>query len=77
MKIGFIGAGKVGFSMGKYLKDKGINVTGYYSRNENSSLEASLFTNTNQYKELKNLVEESDTIVISHQMIRFWKCGIK
>ncbi|MCI6691742.1 MAG: DUF2520 domain-containing protein [Clostridium sp.] len=65
MKIGFIGAGKVGFSMGKYLKDKGINVTGYYSRNENSSLEASLFTNTNQYKELKNLVEESDTIVIS------------
>ena len=65
MKIGFIGAGKVGFSMGKYLKDKGINVTGYYSRNENSSLEASLFTNPNQYKELKNLVEESDTIVIS------------
>lgn len=51
--------------MGKYLKDNGINVTGYYSRNENSSLEASLFTNTNQYKELKNLVKESDTIVIS------------
>lgn len=65
IKIGFIGAGKVGFSIGKYLKDNGINVTGYYSRNENSSLEASLFTNTNQYKELKQLVEESDTIVIS------------
>ena len=65
IKIGFIGAGKVGFSIGKYLKDKEINVTGYYSRNENSSLEASLFTNTNQYKELKQLVEESDTIVIS------------
>lgn len=75
MKIGFIGAGKVGFSMGKYLKDKGINVTGYYSRNENSSLEASLFTNTNQYKELKNLVEESDTIVIStpdDKILKVW-----
>ena len=65
IKIGFIGAGKVGFSIGKYLKDKGINVTGYYSRSEDSSLEASLFTNINQYKDLKQLVEESDTIVIS------------
>lgn len=65
IKIGFIGAGKVGFSIGKYLKDKEINVTGYYSRSEDSSLEASLFTNTNQYKDLKQLVEESDTIVIS------------
>lgn len=76
MKIGFIGAGKVGFSVGRYLKYNGINVTGYFSRSENSSLEASLFTNTNQYKSLEKLVEESDTIIIStsdDEILDVWK----
>lgn len=31
MQIGFIGAGKVGVSLGKYFKEKGRNVGGYYS----------------------------------------------
>ena len=31
MKFGFIGAGKVGFSLGKYLSDNGQKLTGYYS----------------------------------------------
>lgn len=65
IKIGIIGAGKVGFSIGKYLKNKNINVIGYFSRNENSSLEASIFTNTKNYLDLKSLVKESDTIIIS------------
>lgn len=65
IKIGIIGAGKVGFSVGKYLKNKDVNVIGYFSRNENSSLEASLFTNTKNYLDLKSLVKESDTIIIS------------
>ena len=65
IKIGFIGAGKVGFSIGRYLKDKDINVTGYFSRSEDSSLEASLFTKTKQYKDLKSLIKESDAIIIS------------
>ena len=37
MKIGFIGAGKVGFSLGKYLMENSTTVSGYYSKNENSS----------------------------------------
>lgn len=65
IKIGIIGAGKVGFSIGKYLKNKNINVIGYFSRNENSSLEASIFTNTKNYLDLKSLVKESDTIIVS------------
>lgn len=65
IKIGIIGAGKVGFSIGKYLKNKNINVIGYFSRNENSSLEASIFTNTKKYLDLKSLVKESDTIIVS------------
>ena len=30
MKIGFIGAGRVGCSIGKYLKESGLHIAGYY-----------------------------------------------
>lgn len=65
IKIGFIGAGKVGFSLGKYLKENGITVTGYYSNNEDSATEASKFTNTKKYKCLENIISESDAIFIT------------
>lgn len=32
MKVGFIGAGKVGFSLGRFFAESGIQVTGYFSR---------------------------------------------
>lgn len=67
MKIGFIGAGKVGFSLGKYLVENSTTVSGYYSKNENSSKEASEFTNTKQFLNLKDLVNESDAIFITTQ----------
>ena len=31
MRIGIIGAGRVGVTMGKYLGDAGVEVTGFYS----------------------------------------------
>lgn len=65
IKIGFIGAGKVGFSLGKYLVENNIDVTGYFSKNEDSSFEASNFTCTKQYKKLENIINESDTIFIT------------
>ena len=65
MRFGFIGAGKVGFSFGKYLCLNGINVSGYYSKSPISSLEASNFTKTNQYLNLNDLVENSDAICIT------------
>ena len=37
MQIGFIGAGKVGVSLGKYFKEKGREVAGYYSLTEKSA----------------------------------------
>lgn len=46
MRAGIIGAGKVGFSLGKYLVERGIPVTGYYSRNPVSAKEAPEFTAT-------------------------------
>ncbi|MEG0306718.1 MAG: Rossmann-like and DUF2520 domain-containing protein [Clostridium sp.] len=65
MKFGFIGAGKVGFSLGKYFKENGILLSGYYSKNQNSSKEAANFTDTKQFLSLKELVKESDGIFIT------------
>ena len=46
MKTGFIGAGKVGFSLGKLFAENGIQVTGYFSRQAESASEAAAFTNS-------------------------------
>lgn len=65
MKIGFIGAGKVGFSLGRYFMEKGINVSGYYSRNLESSKEAAVFTKTKYYSKLEELIQASDTLFLT------------
>ena len=65
IKIGFIGAGKVGFSLGKYLKENNKNVVGYYSSSGHSSKEASIFTKTKEYIELEELTKDSDMILIT------------
>ena len=65
MRIGFIGAGKVGFSLGRYFTDKGFEVTGYYSRSMDSAKEAAEFTGTNTFSSLAELVDSSDTIFIT------------
>ena len=58
MNIGFIGAGKVGFSLGKYLTERNVRVSGYYSRNPQSSREAADFTNTRQYLNMSKPMSE-------------------
>lgn len=65
MKIGFIGAGKVGFNLGKYFSEKGAQVTGYYSRHQESAIEAAEFTNTKCYDTLSELISESDAIFLT------------
>lgn len=65
MKIGFIGAGKVGFSMGKFFTQGNIPVTGYYSRHRESAQEAALFTNSKQYDELETLIRDSDALFLT------------
>lgn len=65
MKAGFIGAGKVGFSLGKYLAEGGIPVTGYYSRSSKSAREAAEFTGTVCYEDLAGVVRDSDTLFIT------------
>ncbi len=65
MKVGFIGAGKAGFSLGKYFADGGITVTGYYSLHENSARAAAEFTGSQFFGELSDLLKESGVIFLT------------
>lgn len=65
MNIGIVGAGKVGFSFGRLLAEKGVRISGYYSRNPKSAEEAAEFTNSGHYTDLGKLIEDSDAIVIT------------
>lgn len=65
INIGFIGAGKVGFSLGKYLSNNKINISGYYSRNVESTKEAAKFTNSKCFVSINDLIKESDVIFIT------------
>ncbi|SFU39018.1 3-methyl-2-oxobutanoate hydroxymethyltransferase [Clostridium sp. DSM 8431] len=65
INIGFIGAGKVGFSLGKYLTNNKINISGYYSRNVESTKEAAKFTNSKCFVSINDLIKESDVIFIT------------
>ena len=43
MRAGFIGAGKVGFSLGKYLKENGVEITVMISKSPESAKSSSRF----------------------------------
>lgn len=65
MNIGIVGAGKVGFSFGRLLAEKGVRISGYYSRNSDSAREAAEFTNSGHYTDLGKFIEDSDAIFIT------------
>lgn len=75
IKIGFIGAGKVGFSLGKYFKENKLTVTGYYSKNVDSANRAAIFTDSKLYNNIANIIYESDIIFITtidSEIINVW-----
>ncbi len=65
MRIGFVGAGKVGFSLGKYMTERKVCVSGYYSLHPDSALSASEFTHTRHYLRFEDLVRESDAVFLT------------
>lgn len=65
MKIGLIGAGKVGFSLGRYFCEHQVPVTGYYSRSTASAQEAANFTGTAWFSRLQDLVQCSDILFVT------------
>ena len=65
MKIGFIGAGKVGCSFGKYLRRQGLDISGFFSRNVQNSQFAADFTESVCFGDLELFIRESDIIFIT------------
>ena len=65
MNVGFIGAGKVGFSLGRWFAQNGVTVTGYWSRRRESAGEAALFTGTQAFDSAEALVRASDVIFLT------------
>ena len=77
IRIGFIGAGKVGFSLGKYFRDNNLKVIGYYSKDLDSAKKAAEFTDSKYYDDMENLVKECDTIFITTpdgMINEIWSC---
>lgn len=68
MKVGFIGAGKAGCSLGKYFvsgKQLGLQVTGYYSLIEEEARWAAAFTESAYFRTVDEVVAASDSIILS------------
>ncbi|MCD7825163.1 MAG: DUF2520 domain-containing protein [Clostridiaceae bacterium] len=91
MKIGIIGAGKVGVTLGKYLADAAggqqeaagpldFQVLGFYSRTLESAASAAEFTGTQAYEHMNKLVEASDTLFVAvpdGAVAQVWDCIAK
>ncbi|MGN0484827.1 MAG: Rossmann-like and DUF2520 domain-containing protein [Lachnospiraceae bacterium] len=65
MQMGFIGAGKVGYSLGRYFTEHGQKVAGYYSQHAQSAADAAAFTESRQFQTINELVEKSDVLFLT------------
>jgi len=65
VKIGFIGAGKVGFSLGKHAAAHGACISGYNSRSAKSAEDAAAFAGGESFETPEALVKASDIVFIT------------
>lgn len=80
MAIGIIGAGKVGTTLGAYLRKNEISVSGYYSRTYESAVIAADYTKTKAYNDIDALVNASGTLFITTpdgEIRHVWDCIAK
>lgn len=64
-RIGFIGAGKVGFTLGKHFSSHGLTLSGYSSRNLDHAREAAGFCGTRAFEDAKDVVAASDIVFLT------------
>lgn len=64
-RTGFIGAGRVGCSIGKYLSESGIPLAGYYDSTQQASHDAAAFTASNCFADIKELTAASDILFLT------------
>jgi predicted short-subunit dehydrogenase-like oxidoreductase (DUF2520 family) len=65
MKVGFIGAGNVGCSLGRYFIFNQVEVAGYWSRSEASAKQAAQLTKTTQFETIEEIVKTCDTLFLT------------
>lgn len=65
LTIGFIGAGRVGFTLGRYFFDKNLEISGFFSKTYEHSCGAAEFTHSKPYKTIRDLVADSQIIFIT------------
>ncbi len=69
MKIGFVGAGRAGCSLGKYFTRKAaqadVTVTGYNSIVEEEARWAAEFTGSSVFERIEDVIAASDAIILS------------
>ena len=65
MKVGFIGAEKVGSSLGHYFFQNKISIAGFYSRTQSSRWAAAKQYNTNAISCINELVTLSDVLFLT------------
>ncbi|MGM0216149.1 Rossmann-like and DUF2520 domain-containing protein [Enterococcus sp. AZ109] len=65
MKIGFVGAGKVGCSLGHYFVSKGFELAGFYSRKLEAATFAAERTGSQAFSTLEELVAASDWLFLT------------
>ncbi len=66
MRLGIVGAGKAGVSLGRYLPGASeITLTGFLSRTEKSAGEGADFTDSRVYTSIDEMVLDNDIILIA------------
>ncbi|MDR2088392.1 MAG: DUF2520 domain-containing protein [Clostridiales Family XIII bacterium] len=63
--FGFIGAGKVGSTLGRYMAERGRTVTGYFSRRAESAAAAARFTGSKAYDSIARLAADSAVLFVT------------
>ncbi len=64
-RVGFVGAGKIGFALGLHLHRGGVRISGYASRTEASARWAAQCTDADAFSSLQALLDSSDIIFIT------------
>lgn len=64
-RVGFVGAGKIGFALGLHLFRSGANISGYVSRSSASAQWAAQCTNSVSFSSLQALLDSTDLIFIT------------
>ncbi|WP_322155365.1 Rossmann-like and DUF2520 domain-containing protein [Paratractidigestivibacter sp.] len=64
-RVGFIGAGKVGCSLARYLREGGAELAGFFSRTPSHAQEAADFAGGQAYSDEAKLVAASDVVFIT------------